>query len=452
MKLRTHRSVSRLLVGLGLSMAMLAPVASVSHASPQPEGIFSLKVIAPSAYDRWANTDNQWTRNFRISGLYLKEIVVGVSLVGTAGTSANFSIYHTNGLTLNYGYTSFKNQNFLAFKGKIPAVNRALADLRLNSYTSGRVTMKVVATTETSGVVFEPLNGHFFKYVPASRISWDDAKAAAEKETFRGVKGYLATVTSAGENSFISSNIQNASNIWLGGTDVAHEGEFKWATGPEKGKTFWKARCATKEDGSADSCTGANSVETLSGNQGTKYKAATIADTVINTYSSWDPAGEPNNWGTTGESYTATNWQGSIGKWNDLAGNSLNISGYIVEFSAANGGPAPQVVSASTTIGLVGAATRPEDVVSNDKDGKTTVTWTSSSRTLPAYFNVAGRNRVGTVITYKYVCRVNVKKRLDSYSCTFPTEDFDRFAVVAWYAKSPKNAQHNYFVGWSDFS
>ena len=252
MKLRTSRSVTKILVGLGLGVAMLAPVTGATQAAPAPQGIFSLKVIAPSAYDRWANTDNQWTKNFRIGGIYLKDIVVGVSLVGKGSASATFSMMHTKGLTLNYGYTSFKGQNFVAFKGKIPAINKALADLRLNSYSGGKVTMKVVATTETEGVVFEPLNGHFFKYVPAQGISWDAAKAAAETQTFRGVKGYLATVTSEGENSVISSNIENASNIWLGGSDSEREGEYKWMTGPEKGKTFWQAACSTKAAGSAD--------------------------------------------------------------------------------------------------------------------------------------------------------------------------------------------------------
>jgi hypothetical protein len=451
MKLRTHHSVSRLLVGLGLSVALLAPAANVSHASPQPQGIFALKVVAPSAYDRWANTDNQWTKNFRIGGLYLKDIVVGVSLVGTKNAAATFSIMHTNGLTLNYGYTSFRNQNFVAFKGKVSAVNKALADLRLNSYSGGKVTMKVVATTETSGVVFEPSNGHFFKYVPSPAITWDAAKAAAETQTFRGVKGYLATVTSEGENSFISSNIENASNIWLGGSDSAREGEYKWMTGPEKGKTFWQAACSTKPAGSADACNGANSVETLSGNQGTKYKAATIADTIVNTYSSWDAAGEPNNWGQTGENYVATNWQGSRGKWNDLSGDSRNISGYVVEFSGTKGGPAPQVVSGSTTIGLVALASRPEDVAISSKNGNVTMSWSSSSTQLPSSFYVnVGTALSGAGIRYRNVCEVVPKKKSDVYSCTFAdpgsTDPSLRYLVMARYTNLPKNAVQRVFT------
>ena len=451
MKLRTSRSVTKILVGLGLGVAMLAPVTGATQAAPAPQGIFSLKVIAPSAYDRWANTDNQWTKNFRIGGIYLKDIVVGVSLVGKGSASATFSMMHTKGLTLNYGYTSFKGQNFVAFKGKIPAINKALADLRLNSYSGGKVTMKVVATTETEGVVFEPLNGHFFKYVPAQGISWDAAKAAAETQTFRGVKGYLATVTSEGENSFISSNIENASNIWLGGSDSEREGEYKWMTGPEKGKTFWQATCSTKPAGSADACNGANSVETLAGNQGTKYKAATIADTIVNTYSSWDVAGEPNNWGTTGENYVATNWQGSRGKWNDLSGDARNIAGYVVEFSGTKGGPAPQVVSGSTTIGLVALASRPEDVAISSKNGNVTLSWSSSSTQLPSLFYVnAGTALPGVGIRYQNVCRVAPKKKSGVYSCTFAapasTKPVLHYLVVASYAKLPKNATQRMFT------
>lgn len=443
MKSRTPKSAIRLLVGVGVAAASLAPMAVSAQASPAPQGIFSLKVVAPSSYDRWANTDNQWTKNFRITGLYLKDIVVGVSVVGQKSAAATFSMMHTKGLTLNYGYSSFKNQNFVAFKGKIPAVNKALADLRLNSYSGGRVTMKVVATTETSGAVFEPLNGHFFKYVASPRITWADAKAAAEKEFFRGVPGYLATVTSEGENSFISANIENASNIWLGGSDAANEGEYKWVTGPEAGKTFWKANCATKAAGSADSCTGANSIEALSGNQGTKYKAATIADTVVNTFSGWDPAGEPNNWGLTGENYVATNWQGTKGKWNDLSGDTSSINGYLVEFSSKKGGPVPQVVSGSTTVSLVSLNAKPQDIEETVSGSKTKLSWTLPSSTLPTKFTVQGLTPMG----WDDFCTVTPKRVLETYTCEGSTQTFSHYLVSASYGKIPKYGFSKSVVG-----
>ena len=444
MNLRTRHPLSRILVGLGLCAAVLAPTVSSAHASPSPQGIFSLKVVAPASYDRWANTDNQWTKNFRITGLYLKDIVVGVSVVGQKSASATFSMMHTKGLTLNYGYSSFKNQTFVAFKGKIPAVNKALADLRLNSYSGGRITMKVVATTDTSAAIFEPINGHFFKYVASPRITWADAKVAAEKEFFRGVQGYLATVASESENSFISANIENASNIWLGGSDAANEGEYKWVTGPEAGKTFWKANCATKAAGSVDSCTGANSIEPLSGNQGTKYKAATIADTVVNTFAGWDPAGEPNNWGLTGENYVATNWQGTKGKWNDLSGDTSSINGYLVEFSSKNGGPVPQVVSGSTTLSLVSLDAKPQDMDETVKGVKTEFSWTLPSTTLPISFKVQG---LDPNTGWDNFCTVTPTKALDIYSCEGPTVKYSHYLVSAVYKKNPKSGFSKTVVG-----
>jgi hypothetical protein len=55
-------------------------------------------------------------------------------------------------------------------------------------------------------------------------------------------------------------------------------------------------------------------------------------------YASW-AFGEPNEGGVGGEDYAVTNWQGSLGLWNDLANDpSQTIGGYIAEFSEPVGG------------------------------------------------------------------------------------------------------------------
>ena len=171
----------------------------------------------------------------------------------------------------------------------------------------------------------------------------------------------------------------------------------------------------------------------------------------MNTYSSWDVAGEPNNWGTTGENYVATNWQGSRGKWNDLSGDARNIAGYVVEFSGTKGGPAPQVVSGSTTIGLVALASRPEDVAISSKNGNVTMSWSSSSTQLPSLFYVnVGTALSGAGIRYRNVCKVVPKKKSDVYSCTFAApssqESVLRYLVVASYANLPRNATQRTFT------
>src|SRR5689334_4864114 len=64
-------------------------------------------------------------------------------------------------------------------------------------------------------------NDHFYEFVVAPNIKWTDASAAAQARSFDGVQGYLATLTSAGENAFMAANFSAEAgpdqNGWLGG-------------------------------------------------------------------------------------------------------------------------------------------------------------------------------------------------------------------------------------------
>ena len=48
-------------------------------------------------------------------------------------------------------------------------------------------------------------------------VTWTAAKAAAEASTLYGLTGYLVTITSAAENTFVSSKI--SANAWMGASD-----------------------------------------------------------------------------------------------------------------------------------------------------------------------------------------------------------------------------------------
>lgn len=91
-------------------------------------------------------------------------------------------------------------------------------------------------------------NGHWYDYVPSisifAPIGFDAARAAALGSSHQGLQGYLATVTSAQEQAFIQSSFQfllgfgATGNAWLGGSDAAVEGEWRWLDGPEAGQPF----------------------------------------------------------------------------------------------------------------------------------------------------------------------------------------------------------------------
>ncbi len=70
-------------------------------------------------------------------------------------------------------------------------------------------------------------NGHFYKVFDES-ISWQSANAAC-----RQMGGHLATITSAGENSFLTAlgGKSKKKAIWLGGVRKSNSSSFQWITG-----------------------------------------------------------------------------------------------------------------------------------------------------------------------------------------------------------------------------
>jgi hypothetical protein len=142
-------------------------------------------------------------------------------------------------------------------------------------------------------------NGHYYEYV-FTPVSLDVARAASLTSTLFGLSGYLATVTSAEENAFLGTlDPVGPGQGWLGGSDAAVEGDWRWMDGPEAGQLFWTG-----------------------GLGGTPVGFAAWAQF------------EPNDF-LAGEDYLDRDG----GTWNDIARTDLR--GYFVEYSRANGVPEP---------------------------------------------------------------------------------------------------------------
>ena len=167
-------------------------------------------------------------------------------------------------------------------------------------------------------------NGHYFEFNSSTNISWTAAFTAANSKTYFGLQGYLATITSIEENTFVYSKINAAG--WLGGSDAASEGVWKWVCGPEIGTQFWQG-------GVGGSVVGGN-------------------------FTYWH-SGQPDNAG--GEHYLDF-WDGD--HWNDYPNVATgSIAGYVVEYGGMAGDPvihisdfvtvdfAPKVSSLATTTG-----------------------------------------------------------------------------------------------------
>lgn len=166
-----------------------------------------------------------------------------------------------------------------------------------------------------------PLTNHYYKFVSDIGISWSDAKITAENSNYYGLQGYLATITGSEEAQICGEQSQGAG--WIGGTDEETEGEWKWATGPEAGKTFWI--------GAANGTTNGTDLP----------------------FAFWNN-GEPNNQNNEDYAHITDNSIGNPGSWNDLKvegdpPGAFHPKGYIVEFGGMPGDP---VIDIAAVTGL----------------------------------------------------------------------------------------------------
>ncbi len=200
----------------------------------------------------------------------------------------------------------------IVFKGTKTAAEWQ-AFLRTVTLSSGNVcspeNRKVSFVAEET--FYNPLNGHFYRLTDTTS-SWTNTENTASSTSYYGREGYLVTLTSAAENTFVSRLI--GENSWMGASDDhnqintavgyplyantnAAEGKFYWVTGPEKGTQM------TTANGNGNGLPGV--------------------------YQNWK-SGEPNDYqnGNPGESFGHV-YTGA-GDWNDFP-NSSSIKG-ILEF------------------------------------------------------------------------------------------------------------------------
>lgn len=275
-------------------------------------------------------------KGVKVSGYDGKTVYFAVTT--NLGSAGYVSVTSTAGLSLAFGYTGYTGSS-IAFTGSQDAVNAALATLTVGARdTATSVQVQMTAFDNGNGLAYNPANSHFYKFVAIGKCAIpaacttaeqtarnpDTARAAAEGSTELGLKGYLASITSSEENDFVSSKIEGATGVIIGGRDADEEGTWKWLGGPDNGTAFWKGCSST----------------------------ATVPGTALG-YASWSK-GEPNNFigqsdkcgagaqTATGEDCLVTNWTDNspseqAGFWNDVpCGNdaytSKLVGGYVVEY------------------------------------------------------------------------------------------------------------------------
>jgi len=243
-------------------------------------------------------------------------------------TNGTIRINTTTGLTAPSGYTEgqWAGNSEIAFEGSQAEVNDALATLGYQGGAVGSTTLSVSAVP--TGAAYNPDNGHYYQYVSAS-VTWADALSAAGATTYNGLTGYLATITSSQENSFIVAKV-GSNEVWMGASDINSEGVWIWEAGPENGIQFWAGDGAT---GSA----------------------------VSGAFTLWQDLGwtiEPN--GGTGENCLELTVNG---RWNDHPPTELH--NYVVEYGGMGG---TATVQANTDLTIVSTQNPPSLVSSNPAD------------------------------------------------------------------------------------
>ncbi len=226
---------------------------------------------------------------------------LGVNLTVPSGSLALGS---TTGIT----FTGSATGADITFSGTRTNLNSALATLTYTPSVAGSVDIDVTLSGANGGTR-ETYNGHYYRVIN-SAANWNAAKTAAELSTYGGTGGYLANITSAGERAYVWDRLSEGS--WIGASDSALEGDWRWKGGPESGTAFWSGGTGGSAVGGA--------------------------------YSNWQ-AGQPDNY--NGVEHCGEMRFSSSPSWNDENCNSSRQ--YVIEYGADGALPSLTTTQVSVT-------------------------------------------------------------------------------------------------------
>jgi hypothetical protein len=262
---------------------------------------------------------------------YTSGETLGIS--GQSGTNGNIA-----GTSINWRFDAA--EGVLVFTGE--ASNAAYQNaLRLVTYSTTSTTPSTTPRTvqfSLGNLLSNPENGNFYEFVRfnnGDNITWTNSRSAASNRNYLGLTGYLATITSAREQTFIATRVDG--NGWIGASDATIADDWRWVTGPEgrandnAGTPFWSGRIRSQG--------------------GTE---------VNNSYANWQ-TNEPNNVGNNesyghiiGNANAYPNDSTAVGKWNDLADgggtDAFRPLGYVVEYGGLEATPLKLSGSVSVNI------------------------------------------------------------------------------------------------------
>lgn len=243
-------------------------------------------------------------------------------------------------VTYQWALTSIQNPSgpkvYIGVNQSLPITSELLDEVLGSRLLCTAVIENIAGKSDSTAGINVPLpdiqyfskTGHYYKFISAT-VSWTEARRLALASTYEGMQGYLATPNSAAEMDFLRKKASGA-EIWLGISDAANEGCWRYSDGPEANVALYSA------PGVINCTVGAGS------------------------FSSFGP-GEPNNNPGLADGYENVAYVRADGTWND----SLNSSyfAYVIEYGGTvttmSGAPSNTVTPVITlTAPLPGAITR----------------------------------------------------------------------------------------------
>jgi len=349
MKMNRKRIVALLLVAVLIPSSLSIP--SMAATGPSVS-------VGTATY----SAGQQYFQNLTITGDGIRTVLISFSDNVTTGDKINLPATTPAGFTVSGASNDYTKRVNLAAGTTSGDIQNYLRSIGFTvAGESQRVSITVSTESVSVDTFYNTDTGHYYQYVAAGAlgITWTNAYAAARAMTYMGRTGYLATVTSLNEDTFLNS-LSGGKTGWLGGTIMNNNGGrttasgsadnsgqyygsfidtvvstgWYWACGPEIGQIFYSL------DSTLDASGATQAIQVIN--------ADNIADAANpGTYYNWSRSGanEPNNSGSSRENcLTTLNVPNITGKhgttfsWNDIRldninqGNTYAAKGYFVEY------------------------------------------------------------------------------------------------------------------------
>ncbi|GAB5404685.1 MAG: hypothetical protein Aurels2KO_29160 [Aureliella sp.] len=166
----------------------------------------------------------QWTFDGISTEGFVKERVAGTNHLSLEHTSeSGFTASEITG-----GFSVWENADDGSYVGTVAALD-ADREARIAELVAGE-----------PNLVYSAETGKFYMF-SSSSTGFSTAQSNAVGTLLNGASGQLATITSAAEQEIVQSIVAaEGTSIWLGASDSAVEGEWRWYDGSSTGDQFWQ--------------------------------------------------------------------------------------------------------------------------------------------------------------------------------------------------------------------